>query len=409
MSQAGRPEPIYHLNLGLDHVGISETGVVKVHGFGLARTATRESWSDEELEACSPSVRNTRCDITSAAKLLYQLLTRVTLDDALPTSSTLRRLVVSSLAPASIYSPWVPRTVDSILRRALAPQNYEGFSNVQQFRDALYECLPIAQKVVTDEQLGAIVQLLRHSVSKEAPKVIDDEDSGWDVEPFSEERPVTAVAPHLAVETSPDAGQLTASQVDETSPDAGQLTASQVDETSPVAGQLTASHLVPERMYDAVSDEDSAMRDRVDTLDVLELDCIFDEVVDQVVDQELPTLRESVPPKVESSHVQSPLSIPKVPPLPSFEVSQKIEVIRAIPPAGDSGISSKPSSPTTNACIDEDAIAVFERGLDCMRRGDVEGAESAWIRALELNPELRAAATNLNVLRKRRNSVVPSA
>ena len=374
MSQAGRPEPIYNLNLGLDHVGISETGVVKVHGFGIARPSTRESWSDEELQACSPSVRSTRSDITAAAKLLYQLLTRVTLDDALPTSSTLRRLVVSSLAPASIYSPWVPRTVDSVLRRALAPHNFEGFTNVRQFRDALYECLPDAQKVVTDEQLGAIVHLLRHSVSKDEPEITCDEASDWDVEPLSEERPVVALAPHLTVEISEDASQVTASQIDENSAD--------------------VSHIDEEKKCDAARDDDSVMRERVDTFDVLALECIFDEVVDD----ELPTLRESVPPSAEVSLVESEVSIPKIERLPSFDISEE-----------KPGSNSKSLSPTSNTYTAEDAITVFEQGLDCMRRGDFEGAETAWIRALELNPELRAAATNLNVLRKRRNSMFPSA
>jgi hypothetical protein len=238
----------------------------------------------------------------------------------------------------------------------------------------LYECLPDAQKVVTDEQLGAIVHLLRHSVSKNEPEITCDEGSDWDVEPLSEERPVVALAPHLTVEISADARQVTASQIDETNAD--------------------LSHIEEKRKRDAASNDDSAMRERVDTFDVLALECIFDEVVEE----ELPTLRESVPPSAEVSLVESEVSIPKIERLPSLEFSEE-----------KSGSNSKPLSPTSNACTDEDAITVFEQGLDCMRRGDFEGAETAWLRALELNPELRAAATNLNVLRKRRNSMFPSA
>jgi hypothetical protein len=249
--------------------------------------------------------------------------------------------------------------------------------------------LPDAQKVVTDEQLGAIVHLLRHSVSKDEVEITCDEASDWDVEPLSEERRVVALVPHLTVEISAKASQVTASQIDKTSADASQVTASQVGETS-----ADVSHIDEEKKCDAASNDDSAMRERVDTFDVLALECIFDEVVEE----ELPTLRESVPPSAEVSLVESEVSIPKIERLPSFDFSEE-----------KPGSNAKPLSPTSNACTDEDAITVFEQGLDCMRRGDFKGAETAWIRALELNPELRTAATNLNVLRKRRKSMFPSA
>lgn len=49
----------------------------------------------------------------------------------------------------------------------------------------------------------------------------------------------------------------------------------------------------------------------------------------------------------------------------------------------------------------DEVHALFDKGLDCLRAGDLAGAGAAWSRVLVLDPAHRAAAVNLKRLRKR--------
>jgi serine/threonine-protein kinase len=349
--EAGTPTPIYHMRLGLGHVAITDSGRVILHGCGLAQSTARSRNSELNLDMHFASMGDTATDIASAAKLLYQLLTLVELDEALPASATLRKLMESSLAPASIYAPWVPRDVDSVLRRALAAKDRERFEDVAKFGDALEACLSKDHRNVGDDQLAAFVQVLRFSSAPPPPK------------PPS--RPASSSPSRLTLlqPTALTAPKLPGAEELEWETDLAQ-------ENSPISG----FHFATTKQGSARANANTAVPS-TPRAELLEQDVKW--VTDADFVEEEPTRPQSVPPEPPSNRT------------PTDTKTQPM------------------TARTHGDTFGNTATSFFDLGLDCLRNGDLDGAELAWSRALLLDPNLRSATTNLNLLRKRRNSNRP--
>lgn len=76
-----------------------------------------------------------------------------------------------------------------------------------------------------------------------------------------------------------------------------------------------------------------------------------------------------------------------------------LAALEAMPRETLDGDDRQGTTPATDVAM---ALDAFEEGLERQRAGDLLGAEITWQRALQYDPELRAAATNLKLLQKRR-------
>src|SRR5260370_9963164 len=149
---------ILHLDLQPENVLYTPEGVIKITDFGLAipqgdaQNFSALAWVQGSVDYCSPEQRyglpqDQRSDVFSLAVLAYELLTG--------------RVPGRFYVPAAQRNPWLPSSLDEVLRRGLARDASERYASVEEFRGDLSKVLnPPRQGLALKASLVAAVVLI---------------------------------------------------------------------------------------------------------------------------------------------------------------------------------------------------------------------------------------------------------
>ena len=163
--EAGYPDPSHHQAFCSDRVVITGVGSAlsrQISSLQVGR-ALRES-GEVVLERSSPR-SCAKADITGVARVLYELLTLVTLPKSLPNGQL-------PFVPPSHHAPWVQRGVGDMIERALASESVNAFTQMSQFAEAIEEHLAERRQSVQSEHIAAFIQVLARSSCPDGPPPI---------------------------------------------------------------------------------------------------------------------------------------------------------------------------------------------------------------------------------------------
>jgi serine/threonine-protein kinase len=363
--EQGLNRPIFHRALDPENVFLTFQGQVKVTDFGTSRRALLAVTHEEQNAPSQPSgMHNTLTtnlisnDIDGVGRVLYELLTGSCPGPSLDASS--------AFVPPSHYAPWVNHEVDQLLSRLLAPRAPTRFCSIGEVRQALDEYLKTRRHDVTATHIAGLVSLLFSSECHEsAPPTARLQQNAVDLAilrsrrtsppEFPEFEAPTKNSGKQAKHSAPAASQLTRQTVP--SPAVSSIDAQ--SEHTPSAGQPSffrspPASVPPKRRVDAP--EHGEGRSGPSHHD-------WDRALQRVRKEVEATQRTSGTIPVAASraeHAMGPL---------------------------------------------EQAVMEFERGLEHMRRNELEPALKCWERALEFDPQHRVCRTNLKLLKKKLGSL----
>jgi serine/threonine protein kinase len=144
--ELGLPLGIVHRDVSPSNVIVSNTGLVKLIDFGLAKTKQQTVHSQAgvikgKLNYVAPEYLagklDARCDLWALGVVMYELLTGRRLFDAPEPSAILDRVRSLPIPPPSHANPEVPREVDEIVLTALARDPEKRWQRAADMRDAI--------------------------------------------------------------------------------------------------------------------------------------------------------------------------------------------------------------------------------------------------------------------------------
>jgi serine/threonine protein kinase len=144
--ERGQPLHIVHRDVSPANIILSETGLLKLIDFGLARTAVTEEHTEAGVlkgkfgyiapEYTHGSLDH-RADLWAVGIIMYELLTSRRLFDGPDPVQTLRRVREMPVPRPSLANPHVARELDEIVMTALARDPARRWSSAAAMRDRL--------------------------------------------------------------------------------------------------------------------------------------------------------------------------------------------------------------------------------------------------------------------------------
>jgi serine/threonine-protein kinase len=170
----GRPQGVVHRDVSPANVLLTWGGEVKLTDFGVARardrlvrtrpgtTKGKEPWMSPE-QARGDRIDH-RSDQFAVGILLWEMLAGGSLFGGGRSADILARVVQCEVPVPSSRTPGVPRALDLVVGRALAPRPADRFTDMDALEQALLAC-------GYDEQDGraALVELIEETVSASPP------------------------------------------------------------------------------------------------------------------------------------------------------------------------------------------------------------------------------------------------
>jgi hypothetical protein len=164
-SEDGRPMNIVHRDVSPSNLLISYDGGVKVVDFGIAKVERETEVTDAgvikgKYEYMSPEQAiggevDRRSDIFSLGVCLFEMLTGVRAFKGESDAETLKRIREVQLAPPIELDPNIPRSLDAVVRKAVARDPAERFQSAREMGEALRRALEPLTDDELHEELGA--------------------------------------------------------------------------------------------------------------------------------------------------------------------------------------------------------------------------------------------------------------
>lgn len=178
---------VIHRDIKAANVMITDTGLVKVMDFGIARAVSESSITQAHTngivgtaqyfspeQARGESV-DARTDLYSTGVLLYEMLAgRPPFTGETAVSVAYQHVSEAVIAPSQ-HNPMISAELDQVVLRALAKDRNDRFQTAEEFRDHLLAAsLEVATPPVSDVFEGA--PTLAHELTPEAAAVLSDLD-----------------------------------------------------------------------------------------------------------------------------------------------------------------------------------------------------------------------------------------
>jgi serine/threonine protein kinase len=349
----GQPLHVFHEHLNPENVFLTYSGLVKVTDFGLSQSSLlrsdgvglgsmRAPASTAQWLAPAEAIGTIRNDLDGVGNILYELLTGICPNSA-PSAE-------APFVPPSQHAPWVNVEVDQLLSRILSATDPQRYRTATEVRTALDEYLSQRRHDVSATHIAGLVSVLFSSECRDsAPPTMRLQET--DVQ----------IALRRSRRTTPP---------DIESFDVRTLSNS-LRATSPGIAFEIPPNAIPEPSQ-AAATADTSAADRLDAA------------------------REAGVSTAESTnanpfHHDWDLALKRA--REEAQVGQRASGTHAI--AAPTAKVEPQLDPLERAVIE------FERGLECMRRNDLDGALKAWECALENDPQHRVCRANLNLLKKK--------
>jgi len=200
---------VIHRDLKPANVMLTDSGVIKVMDFGLARVlgsahVTRTGRMVGTLEYISPEqIRgeetDARSDIYALGIVLYELVTgRLPFESA--SEYTLVRAQVETLPPSPRHiTPAVSPALEHVILRALAKDPQERFQSIEEFSLALAACVSKTEAGIT---LAALLAVLKGHPYTSTPAAIQHQEAQYASQPAAVSARIRATRRAQAVDLS---------------------------------------------------------------------------------------------------------------------------------------------------------------------------------------------------------------
>ena len=178
---------VIHRDIKAANVMITDTGLVKVMDFGIARAVSESSITQAHTngivgtaqyfspeQARGESV-DARTDLYSTGVLLYEMLAGRPPFTGETAVSVAYQHVSEAVVPPSAHNPLISAELDQVVLRALAKDRNDRYQSAEEFRDHLLAAsLEVATPPVSDVFEGA--PTVAHELTPEAAAVLSDLD-----------------------------------------------------------------------------------------------------------------------------------------------------------------------------------------------------------------------------------------
>ncbi len=163
----GNPLGIIHRDVTPPNIVISNSGIVKLIDFGLAKAKSAQQTTTVgtvkgKFSYIAPEYLggrlDSRCDLWSVGALAHELLTSRTLFEADNDFDVLERVKTMAITPPSARNKDVPADLDAIVMTALERDPDRRWQSAQAMRNALLTVANELQTVVTNAQLAQWVE-----------------------------------------------------------------------------------------------------------------------------------------------------------------------------------------------------------------------------------------------------------
>lgn len=163
----GNPLGIIHRDVTPPNVVISNSGIVKLIDFGLAKAKSAQQQTTVgtlkgKFSYIAPEYLggrlDSRCDLWSVGALAHELLTSHVLFDADTDFGVLERVKSLPIEPPSTRNNEVPPELDAIVMTALERDPARRWQSAKAMRNALMNAATELQTVVTNAQLAQWVE-----------------------------------------------------------------------------------------------------------------------------------------------------------------------------------------------------------------------------------------------------------
>ena len=178
---------VIHRDIKAANIMITDTGLVKVMDFGIARAVSESSATQAHTngivgtaqyfspEQARGEAVDHRTDLYSTGVLLYEMLAGRPPFKGETAVSVAYQHVSEAVTPPSAHNPLISRELDEVVMRALAKDRNERFQNAEEFREHLLAAsldAPVAPVAQEFEGLDAI----EHPLTPQAAAALSDLD-----------------------------------------------------------------------------------------------------------------------------------------------------------------------------------------------------------------------------------------
>ncbi len=172
----GKPLGIIHRDVSPPNAIISNTGIVKLIDFGVAKAASSSNqtqvgtvkgkFSYMAPEYLSGKRPDARVDLWAVGAMAHELLTARQLFDADDDFRVIEQVKKAAIIPPSRRNPEVPRELDAVVMTALERDPARRWQSAAAMRTALADVAKELQTVVSNEQL---IQWVDYAFSQRPP------------------------------------------------------------------------------------------------------------------------------------------------------------------------------------------------------------------------------------------------